>query len=49
MLEVAHHAEFFANLVHFRAIEAVSQNVACRRLQVVDSAGHRKGLKRLPR
>ena len=49
MLEVAHHAEFFANLVHFRAIEAVSQNVAQVRLQVVDSVGNRELLKRLPR
>ena len=49
MLEVAHRAQFFANLAHFRANEAVSQNVAQGRLQVVDSARHRERLKRLPR
>ena len=49
MLEVAHHAEFFANLPHFGAIWAVSENVGLERLQVVDSAGHRERLKRLPR
>ncbi len=49
MLEVAHSAGFFANLAYFSAIEAVSQNSAYGRLQVVDSAGNRERLKRRPR
>ncbi len=49
MLEVAHSAEFFANLAYFCAIEAVSQNPGQSRLQVIDSAGYCERLKRLPR
>jgi hypothetical protein len=49
MLEVAHSAGFFANLAYFSASGAISQNVGLDHLQVVDSAGHRERLKRLPR
>lgn len=49
MLEVAHHAQFFANPPYFCAIEAVSQNAGQVCLQVVDSARDRERLKRLPR
>ncbi len=49
MMEVAHCAEFFANLAYFCAIEAVSQNAGQHPLQAIDSVGHRERLKRLPR
>lgn len=49
MMEVAHSAGFFANQAYFCAIKAISQNAAYGRLQVVDSAGNREQLKRLPR
>jgi hypothetical protein len=52
MLEVLHYARFigfFANLAYFCTIEEVAQNLPQTGLQVIDFAGDRERLKRLPR
>ena len=49
MLDVETFAEFFANLAYFSAIAALSQNAGHGRLQLVDSAGNRERLQKLPR